>query len=104
MNNTQIRATIVLFLGLLCAVTFMVTHTWADEPKPSAEDRANLQDIIANQKIIEENRPAHEKFVAAKTWNTSEVDALAKEGWCPKWAEDPDDITLIPCSFPTGEQ
>lgn len=87
---------IVAFAALMA---YGISSTKADEPTPSAQDYANLEDIKNNQKVLEATREAHERFMQAKEWNESEVSALAENGWCPKWAEDSDDITLEPCPF-----
>ena len=99
MTNTQSKRMQLVF-GLAIITLFLGMGTGAfnakaDEPKPSAADYKNLDDIKQNQKVIEKNREAHELFMAAKSWNEAESVELAKNGWCTNWSN----MTLVQCSL-----
>jgi hypothetical protein len=100
MTDTKAKACILLVLAFAAIIIGFATSTSADEPKPTPADYQNLEDIKRNQEVIEETREAHERFMAAKSWNESEHKELAKNGWCVKW----DDLTLERCPFALGQQ
>lgn len=97
MTTPKQRAMFLLIFAFVVFIVGAVTTTWADDG-PTPEDLANLADIQANQKVIEENREAHERFLLFKGYNEAEVTELARNGWCPVWNEDPSKIELERCS------
>lgn len=104
MNTPRKRAQALVGLSIITVFFGIATgafHAKAED-QPTPEDYANLSDIQQNQKVLEDNRPAYEAFLAAKKWNEAETSELAKNGWCPVWNEDPSKITLERCSFKSG--
>lgn len=91
--TTQLGIGIAFFFLVLGAL--MMDAQASDSPTP--QDYANLEDIKNNQKVLEETREAHERFMQAKAWNESEVENLSRDGWCPSWNPDPQKITLVQC-------
>jgi hypothetical protein len=75
----------LLIVGFLFGIVVILTSTVKADDQPTPEDYANLEDIKANQKVLEETREAHERFMQAKAWNEAEVAELGKNGWTPNW-------------------
>lgn len=78
-------------LGICIVLLFLVIGAFAlsngakADDGPTPQDLANLEDIKQNQKVLEETREAHEKFMQAKAWNEAEVADLGTNGWTVNW-------------------
>lgn len=92
-DTRKLATAMLTALIIVTSAAALATRAKAEIPKPSKEDYANLEDIKANQEILEENREAHERFMQAKGWNEAEVSELGKNGWCVAW----NTMTLEPC-------
>lgn len=112
---TYMMAVLIVIGSAMTAVAY---HAQASEPQPTAQDYIRVNHIKQNQPRITESRPGAKRviqavqdgtkidpkdvkdyntFVENKAWNASEVDALAKNGWCLQW----DTMKLEQCSgFP----
>lgn len=97
MTNNKQHAIKVGILGVIVLVMGVISATGhADVPQPTAQDYANLEDIKNNQKVLEETREAHERFMQAKAWNEAEVSEIGKNGWQVDW----ETMKLVPFRFP----
>lgn len=122
------RAVSIIALAVLLFVFGVVNLTWAEEDKPSPANLESLANQKKNQQGIKETRPYYDALVAAvnerkkiegsdsdgynkfvegyndfldfKSWNESESELLAKDGWCTRWA----DMTLVRCPLPSGPE
>lgn len=103
MSNLQARlGTFIVMLFL--TIGFGLAFRAKADDSPTPEDYANLADIQQNQKVLEETREAHEKFLLFKSYNEAEVSELAKNGWCVKFDKDPSKVDLERCPFALGQQ
>lgn len=98
--NMKVAKALLVSLMLVLAYCFIARAAVAETPKPSKADLQNLEDIKANQEILEENREAHEAFMQAKSWNEAEVSELGKNGWRVDWAT----MKLVPLSLGASPQ
>lgn len=93
--DTKKAAGAVVLAFVIVTCTALVAST-ARADGPSKADLQNLEDIKRNQEIIEENRPAHERFLEAKGWNEAEIRELNKAGWNVNWQT----MQLVPFEAP----
>lgn len=91
------RVTICFILGIIVFGLVLIQETTkADEPTPSKADYQNLEDIKSNQKVLEKNREAYNRFMEAKLWNEEEVRQLNANGWNVDW----ETMELVPLKTP----
>lgn len=81
-----------MLFSFLIVVAFCLLALSAKADGPSKKALEHLDNIKANQLVIEENRAAHELFMQAKGWNEAEVAAINAEGWSVQW----DTMQLVP--------
>ena len=84
--NKSTAKTVLVTIGIVLSASILAASYQVDASGPKAEDYADLKGIDENQKIIEETRPAHERFIQAKQDNEKRVASLNSRGFNIDWA------------------